>query len=78
MKRKGALRAKLFANNAEAFGVVPELVFLMESKGLWQQIETQVKLVSKEFNLETPLNFPIDQLIENLEALKLLVEARRG
>jgi len=77
-RRKSATRAALFTNNAEAFGTSPELIFLMESKGLWQQIEHEVKKVNKDFNSSTELNFPIDQLVENLEALKLLVALRRG
>jgi len=77
-KRKGLARAELFENNAKAYGVVPELVFLMESKGLWDRIENSVKAVSKDFNMNTVFDFPIDQLIENLEALKVQVAARRG
>lgn len=76
--RKKQTRLKLFLNNAQAFGVVPELVFLMESRNLWERIETSIKSVSKDFNLDTVLDFPIDQLIENLEALKSIVETRRG
>jgi hypothetical protein len=77
-KRKGAARADLFRNNAQAFDVCAELIFLMETKPLWLRIEDGVKTLSKGINLETEVYFPIDQLIENLEALKLLVDQRRG
>jgi hypothetical protein len=77
-KRKGATRAEFFRNNAQAFDVCAELIFLMESRPLWQRIEDGVKAVSKEYNINTVLDFPIPDLIENLEALQHLIASRRG
>lgn len=77
-KRKGEGRAAHFRNNAEAFDVCPELIFLMESKGLWDMVSDGVKDISKNGPGMNRTFLPVDLLIENLQALAILLEHRNA
>ena len=78
MSNKGKLRAKAFRNKAEAYGVAPELVFLMETNAIWNDIEWLCKEINKGISLETELDLPLDQMIENVLGLQALLRDRRG
>lgn len=67
---------EFFKTNADAFGVVPELIFLMDSVGYWKRVEESIKLINRGLTIDTALDFPIDRLIENLQSLKKLLEER--
>lgn len=77
-RSKPEIIASLFRINAEAFAVVPELIFLMESKVLWDRIEKSIKATSQGLTMDSVIDFPIEQLCENLQALRTLVNSRHG
>lgn len=76
-KRKAHSQAKLYLANADTFGIVPELAFLMATQPMWDTISDGVKSLNRGHLIGRP-DFPIEQVIDNLRALQELLDLRYG
>lgn len=75
MRKRDMGLAKI-KQNAEAFGIEPELQWLMDANASWQSLCDGIRLINKGMVID--LSEPIDKMRDHLLVLGALFGERRG
>ena len=75
-ERKGAKTAQHYTNLASAFEVTPELIFLMETTPMWNEIVLEVRNISKGSNRRNELLSAVDKVMEKMLGLQVLLKGK--